>query len=447
MKKISTLLIGIVCITGLTTSCSEDYPGPDPVEVTANYSNKFSNPNPNLALTYSGENMIGKSVDFSTVKGETANITLYDIIPGEAVLKLVNVPIFGDETSYSFSGNGTGNETSSTFNYEGRVVKGKLTLNLTNITMANAGTWAKKYTISSISYGKGKNIERNKETGLYEWVESDNRITTAPLYTDMDVADWNNEEVQNVFLYANITGGVRGIGSYFVAQLLNGITLEADGNIQAEYTTDELYLGEMKASEATTQDIISFIVGKLFSNTTQEDIDKVTTDIQRKYTPSSRGLAYWYMKNDHLYVKLDIAAIITQAMQDQGKFVDKNLISTLTDAILASNPAQLQQLLLKVNEQLNNSLISMVAQMDSNDFQTIFSWIKDGIPMDIINEKGHTCIYVGKEVLTPFIKFLPEIDFTSIPMGEMLYNLYLVPLMEAWYQITELNVGIGVTKQ
>ena len=47
MKKIS-LIISLIftSVTGILTSCSEDYPGPDPVDVTANYSNKFSNPNP-----------------------------------------------------------------------------------------------------------------------------------------------------------------------------------------------------------------------------------------------------------------------------------------------------------------------------------------------------------------------------------------------------------------
>ena len=93
MKKIS-LIISLIftSVTGILTSCSEDYPGPDPVDVTANYSNKFSNPNPTLTLAYNGENMTGKSVDFSTVKGETANLTFYDILPGEKALKLTHIP-------------------------------------------------------------------------------------------------------------------------------------------------------------------------------------------------------------------------------------------------------------------------------------------------------------------------------------------------------------------
>lgn len=451
MKKISTYLIsGILsCASlGLTTSCSdEDYPGPDPVEVTANYSNKFSNPNPNLSLTYSDDVIIGKSVDFSTVKGETANITLYDIIPGESALKLINVPIIGDETGYSFSGNGTGNVTEATFNYNGRVEKGKLTISLTDIKMAKSSQWAQAYITSPMTYGRGKDIGYNSETDQYEWIESDDRIITAPLYTDMDVENWNNEDVDNIFLYANITGGVRGIGSYFIAQLLSGITLEADGNISAKYTSDELYIGDKKASEASTEDITNFMVSKLFGKTTQEDIDKVTTGIGRKYISSPRGLVYWYVKNEQFYVKLNLPAIITKVMQDKGKTVDENVIATLTDLILSSNPVQLKQLLTTINKELNNSLIAILVTIDDNDFQTIFSWIKDGIPMRIEKVDGNTRIFVEKEMLTPIINLLPSLapSFENIPMGTMLYNLYLTPLVEAWYQITKLNVGIGLT--
>ena len=100
MKKLSILLAsGFIGMSGLMTSCSEDYPGPDPVDVTANYSNKHLS-HANLVLNYSGEELFGKSIDFSTVKGENANITLYDILPGEAVVSLTNVPLSGTTNEY-----------------------------------------------------------------------------------------------------------------------------------------------------------------------------------------------------------------------------------------------------------------------------------------------------------------------------------------------------------
>ena len=93
MKKLSILFISsLIGTAGLMTSCSEDYPGPDPVDVTANYSNKYLSKS-NLTLTYDGDEMTGKAVDFSTVKGETANVTFYNVFPGEETLKLTDIPI------------------------------------------------------------------------------------------------------------------------------------------------------------------------------------------------------------------------------------------------------------------------------------------------------------------------------------------------------------------
>ena len=55
-KKKWQRFIFAVCFIGLFTACeNDDYNGPEPDEVTANYSNKLANgAEANLALTYSG---------------------------------------------------------------------------------------------------------------------------------------------------------------------------------------------------------------------------------------------------------------------------------------------------------------------------------------------------------------------------------------------------------
>ena len=244
MKKLSILFISsLIGTAGLMTSCSEDYPGPDPVDVTANYSNKYLSKS-NLTLTYDGDEMTGKAVDFSTVKGETANVTFYNVFPGEETLKLTDIPISGDANGYSFSGNGTGNLTGSTFNYSGRVENGQLTVNLTNIKMVNSAQMANTYALSDIIYGRGKDMIRNSDTGLYEWGESDGKMIAAPLYVDMDI----ELSSDGSFLYAVMTGLVKGMGGYLLAQLLDNVTLQPNGYITANYTTDEMMLGEQKFS-------------------------------------------------------------------------------------------------------------------------------------------------------------------------------------------------------
>ena len=158
MKKLSILLAsGFIGMSGLMTSCSEDYPGPDPVDVTANYSNKHLS-HANLVLNYSGEELFGKSIDFSTVKGENANITLYDILPGEAVVSLTNVPLSGTTNEYTFSGDAAGANTNIQFHYDGKVEKGHLIFNLTDIQTAGSTQWAENYLLSEITKSSNETI-------------------------------------------------------------------------------------------------------------------------------------------------------------------------------------------------------------------------------------------------------------------------------------------------
>lgn len=451
MKKLSILLIcSLIGTAGVMTSCNEDYPGPDPVDVTANYSNKYLGKS-NLALTYEGSELTGKSVDFSTVKGETANVTLYDVLPGEEALRLINIPLAGDETGYSFSGSGMGSATNSTFNYAGRVENGQLSVSLTNVKMGNSSQLANTYGFSEIIYGIGKDMVNSD--GQYQWGESDNMMTVAPLYIDMDV-ELSNE---GSYLYAIMTSLIKGMGSYLVAQLLEDVTLEPNGYITANYTADEIMLGSQKFSEinaedpASMQEVASFIMSKVFvpypmGGFQQQDITDVTTGVNRSYTLSPKGLAYWYMKDNAFYLKLDLPAIITQVMKSQGKPIDQNLIATLTDAILKVDPIQLKSVLELINGQLDNSILSMIAGLDDPTFGMIISWLKDGIPMHLEQNDGKTYLCLTKDTLTPFIGFLPSLEplLAEIPLGAMLFNSYVMPLYVGWPLITKLNIGLDL---
>lgn len=449
MKKLSILLISsLIGTASVMTSCSEDYPGPDPVDVTANYSNKYWG-NSNLTLTYEGNEMTGKSVDFSTVKGETASITLYDVLPGEEALKLVNIPITGDATGYSFSGNGTGNVMNSTFTYEGRVENGALAIRLSNIKLENSSMLAKTYGLNPITYGRGKAMIQNSD--LYEWGEADNQMIAAPLYIDMDV----ELSYEGSLLYAIVNDLIKGIGSYFVAQLLQDVTLAPSGYVTANYTADELMLGTQKlgeidaTNEESMQEVATFVMTKIFvpyptGGFQQQDITDVTTGVNRSYIPSPQGLAYWYMKDGVFYLKPDLPAILTQITKSQGKTIDQKLIAGLTDAILKVDPLQVKSILELINGQLDNSLLSMIAGLDDSTFGMIFSWLKDGIPMQMEQKNGNTCLYITKEVLTPFISFLPSLEplMADIPLGTMLFNSYVMPLYVGWPMISKLNIGL-----
>lgn len=444
MKTLRKLFY-VACTTFFLTSCEETYndklfwPG----ELSQEYGS-YIKPS-TLDLTYSGEKLIGKTVSFQTEDSKKGTLTLNDIIPGEKETSF-RINLSEQEDNYTFSGE-TVSGAGATVKYAGSITPKTMKLDL-NVTMPQ-NQWIKTYQMSELTRGRGKDVIRNQTTGEYEWGESDNQILTAALYTDMDL-----EMVKEAgSLYATVSVIIKGMGGYLLPQLLKSVTLESDGNITAEYTSDELQLGEQKFSEidmdnpASQQQVINFIMMKLMFNTLSAD--NITAATQgRNYADSPRGLAFWYLKNDLLYVKLNLPSIISLAMQGQGQTVDAHLIAGIADAILKSNPFLLKTLLGVVSESLDNSLLSMIANMDHQSFQMFFSWIKEGIPMQIEKENGHTHIYLNREALSPLIAFIPHLQpvMEGIPnFGPMLYNSYLGPLYDNWSIITQLDLGLDLT--
>lgn len=443
MKTLRKLLL-VACAAFFFTSCEETYNNKLfwPGELSQEYGS-YIKPS-TLDLTYSGEKLIGKSVSFITEDSKKGTLTLNDVIPGEKETSF-RVDLLEKEDNYTFSGE-TVSAAGATVTYTGAITPKTMKLDL-NVTMPQS-QWMNSYLLSELTRGRGKDVVRNQETGQYEWGEADNQLLTAALYTDMDL-----EMVKDAgSLYATVSTLIKGMGGYLLPQLLRNVNLESDGNITAEYTTDEMQLGEQKFSEINMDDpesmqqVSMFIMMKLMFNTlSAEDIAAATQG--RAYAPSPRGLAHWYVKNDLLYVKLNLPAIISQAMQGQGKTVDGNLIAGIADAILKANPFLLKTLLGAVNESLDNSLLSMIANMDYQSFQMFFSWIKEGIPMHIEKVNGHTHIYLDRAALSPIIAFIPNLQpvMEGIPnFGPMLYDSYLVPLYDNWSIITKLDLGLDL---
>lgn len=434
MKKISLIIfLFFTGITGILTSCSEDYPGPDPVDVTANYSNKFSNPHPNLSLTYSEESLTGKSIDFSTVKGETANFVLYDILPGEKTLTIQNVPLIGTDSEYTFSGTATGTNTGSQFHFDGKVEKGHLTFNLTDIQTAGASQWANKYRLSDITRGMSE---------IYEDTEIP---LTGAGFVDTKMAEGASSDYNTL---------LRSALAYFLPQVLNTVTLQADGNILVEYSTDALMInGKIPnmEEEGAMMEIIQFLVTKLLSGgVTNEDVNMVTKD--RVYHPSTTHLAYWYPAGDQVRIKLNLPTIISLAMKGQGQTVDENILATLTDIIFTMKPAELKKILTKINETLQNSTIGFIVDLDDATFNTFCEWITIGIPMHIDRAEGHTHLYLDVVALQPVLDMLPGLipviinllpESTDAFAKAMLKSM-LTGFFEDWSTAQKFNLGLDL---
>lgn len=403
MKKLSILFVsGFIGMSSLMTSCSEDYPGPDPVDVTANYSNKYLSKS-NLTLTYDGDALTGKSVDFSTVKGETGTLTLHDILPGEETLKIYNIHLIGDADGYSFKGNETTNATQSTFNYEGRVTKGQLTLNLTNVTMANASIWAQTYKLSNVKRGTKKIIDQDYDSEKHEWIyvwkEEENQLIESACYlhTELELSEVGNTTQM-------FTGIIQNVLGFILPQVLQNVTLHPNGNITASYSSDAI-------SGIDPNDMMG-IISLLFGELTDDII--APNLVNRTYNSSPKGLANWYQKDGLLMLKLNLTNIIIQITNNNR--IDANILNAIIDAVSQMDAIKLKGLLVTLNKNLNNEILGILVNINDDSFKEIFNWLINGIPMHISTENGYTHIFLDQTALIPIFNILPDIAPTVINM-------------------------------
>ncbi len=430
MKKLSILLIG--CLAGtsaLFTACDEDYPGPNPVDVTAHYSNYSSNAASYLELTYNGKAMSGKSVDFSTVAGETANLTFYDVIPGEKSITITSVPLSGDAEGYSFSGSGAGENTSSSFNFEGRAVKGKLTLTLSDVKMGNAELWAKTYAVTNVvERGPKQTVkeEKDNDTTTYVWTTSSNELLKSPCYLDAEL-----ELTKECYDAQSSLKMLQGILGYILPQYLKDITLDTDGTISASFSSDKLNAKQ--------------IVGVLLMGLSQSHLDAVLEG--RTYKSSqSTDFVYWYPKDGHLMLKIDLVNIIARiAGGNDGQQISKEVINGLVNAIVQMDALRLKSLLATLNESLDNEILGALVNIDDDSFQTVLKWLGEGIPAHVEMEEGQTRIYVDKEVLTPLFKLLPVLApliKDALPAGGNMIQSMLTSLSELPSAVKTFRLGL-----
>ncbi len=259
----------LICLVTTCTACNDaDYDGPSPYEVNATYSNLLAmGENPTLALTYNGEEMIGKNIYFKMMDTHTGMLSLERVIPGEEETDVDGIALVATEGGYSFSGSATGT-TGTTFQYNGKVEKGKLEVALENV----------KIPANSLS-----------KEGAWR---------PATLNTPKDMT--------------SLTGMVLSIVAYPVLQTvvnttLDRITFEPDGNIIAHY--------------AGLPEGISF--SDLMSG-------KVQPRPEEEWHDSPKNLATYCVKSDTLlYIYPNIDGIIRQVQTGKGRAASLPVLSIL----------------------------------------------------------------------------------------------------------------------
>lgn len=258
-KYLLHTFLSVICLATLLVACN-DNDEPDGPKINGIYSNKLSAPEDGntLALTYSGREFIGKDVTFKLLDEHTANITLQGILPGETATLLENIPLSAEGDSYSFSGNGTGNN-GTTFAYTGKVETRKMTLALTAVKVASNPLTAN---------GKWYPLQ----TGGAFHLVTDNPLLaqTAPLLEPML--------------------------SNLITWFINEVTFLPDGNITARYAK----MPEGKA------------IGDLINSAPDRK--------ESEWLTSPINLASYYVKDDsQLYIVPNIDMILYQLQQNKTR--------------------------------------------------------------------------------------------------------------------------------
>lgn len=119
----------------------------------------------------------------------------------------------------------------------------------------------------------------------------------------------------------------------------------------------------------------------------------ILSALHEKWLISPKGLVFWYVKSDVIYIVPNIDAIIKQINKDNGGEIvgsTEDMMTKLT-AIL---------------EQLGNYNINVDGLLP-----TVMEWATTGIPLKYGVDNGSLKVYVDKDMATPFMTaLLPALD-------------------------------------
>ena len=343
-----------ICMGTLLFAC-DDNDDQDGSGISGIYSNKLSIPEGDntLTLTYSGREFIGKDVTFKQVNGNTANITLHGILPGETATVLENIPISADGNGYSFSGSSTGNNGTA-FSYQGKVETGKMILALTDVKVAS-----------------------NQLTSNAKWHPVQTAVTTEtdPIKGEYTCYHYAFHLVTDNLILGQAAPQPEAILGNLITWFINEVTFNPDGNITARYAT----MPEGKA------------IGDLINiPPDRKDCEWLSSPI---------NLASYYVKDDsELYIIPNIDMILYQIEQNKTKAdggLDAAVIAAVYQQLNKWSTTGIRMNIRKNSEAPYNNMGKLIAYkgdiflfLDKEEvaaFLPLLSLVKDLLPEDILN--------------------------------------------------------------
>lgn len=386
-----------------------------------------------LTLTYGESAMMGGTV-YYTLSGTTPVLTLENIIPGEQTASIEGV--YTGENGV-FSGSAT-TQGGATVEYDGTVsVANGMTLTL-NVTMPDALGLAGTYGWTPIENNgdyQGRPAGMPSASGFYIDVVDDNGLT-------------GGDNSSLCYIVRPLLGGI-------LPQALRSITLSADGNIRADYSSASVAIplaDEFDLSDPTQQ-MNWMYAGIMMGGFTQEKLDAMLSG--RSYQSSPANLAYWFVRDGQLYVKLNIAAVISQAMADSGMTGNGLDLSAIINLMLDTDAQGLRELLSSLSGMMGNSaeLVNLIAEKaDDNTLNTLLDWVKTGIPLNVESVDGHMRLYLDREDLDMFIQLLKDPEIYAaitamVPAEAQMATGFIYQICNDWDNLSTFNVGLDLIKQ
>lgn len=368
-RTILPACLALACI--LTVACDKDA---EALFAPEQLTKVYGGVDAPLKLTYSNEPLAGKTVRFETADCLTASLTLDDIVPGETTTRIGNIVLTPDNDKYVFSGSSSTRADAASVVYAGSVSDKELVLTLT-VTLADPASLAGRYGLAEL------------KKGVLEY--GPDKVINNAIVEGMVYANWSAPNESQVDNGKSNTSTLRGIlGGIVLPQLIRSVTLEPDGNVRAEFASDEIQFNM-----------------SMLSALSQQSIEELAAT--KNWNISPRNLAYWFEKEEMLYVKLNLNAIVSQAIADSGSSFDPALIAGFVENILAMDAVQLKALLSRLSTTEGFEVLGALANLSDATFAMLIGWVRDGFPLHVAKQDrdgaDHLCLYLDKEQLDPMM--------------------------------------------
>lgn len=391
-----------------------------------------------LALKYSDADLTGKTV-YYTIANSVPVLTLVNVIPGETTTAISGV--YPDKNG-AFSGEVT-TATGATVAYSG------------SLTAA-----------SGMALNIGATLSTSAQDGLvatwplsHELINIDESESGHPIVR----MAWKLNESSKISLDQLCYVLLSYISSP-LAEVLQNITLTADGNLTASYYNGILpYYYDEDSQEWKKVEFDKPFMGMQIPVELawiMQVAGSAINPYERVWLSSPKNLIHWYAKDGYIHLVPNIAQILKQLAADQS--VDKGTLESI-NAVMAILPT-LDTMDDKTLEDLaQNAIKSLlpdidVTGLDANLIRQVLGWLTDGIPLKYKAENGYLYLYVDKDMVAPFMKILiPLLPTLEEQLGKfmpaelplsMVLNMYfginsLTVLGDAWGETTEFELGIN----